>query len=74
MTLSAGTVADSSPSRPHSVSVAAAVIAEIENGCGSTLITDEVAAPQSARWPSTMTATSGITFSTVVTSWTTPAA
>ena len=40
MTLSAGTVADSSPSSAHSVSVADAVIAEIVNGCGSTLITD----------------------------------
>src|SRR5262245_3210610 len=71
MTFSAGTVADSRPSNGQSVRIAAAVIAEIVNGCGSTLISDASARPSStiARM---ITASSGMSFSTVVTSWNTP--
>src|ERR1044072_1092337 len=71
MTLSAGTVADSSPSSGHKVRIAAAVTAETVNGCGSTLITEGSARPSSRNARAT-TASSGMSLSTVVTSWKIP--
>ncbi len=72
MTFSAGTVADSRPSSGHRVRIAAAVIAETVNGCGSTLIS--VASPRPSSTIARMTtASSGMSLSTVVTSWNTPA-
>src|SRR4051812_31098607 len=66
MTCSAGTVADSSPSSAHKVSVAEAVTAESVKGCASTLITAAFCSPNSTH-ARTMTASSGSNFNAVVT-------
>src|SRR4029079_17480047 len=72
MTFSAGTVADSSPSSGQRVRIAAGVIAEIVNGCASTLISDDASARPSSTIARMITASSGMSLSTVVTSWNTP--